>query len=256
MASQSKLSVLVPSGEKDLIGASGKIGPTPDTWLLGNFRQFRASCRRSHLPNCLKELTFAYTRPTPLGSTQPDTVPNFLCLDDFFIVTEEIKAFFERRLAGAFESAPIRLTKGEDGPAMPGYSAIKIARTIDCIDPNRSYATQHVGAKPKQQSFSELTYRCELADELVHEFANAPGGRYVSYPFLYWVKNIHILAERIPQDAMIFQPAFWPGVLFVHNDFAKDLAQICSGGTPGYYFWTIDTEDVSGSYHKTWTAFR
>lgn len=171
-------------------------------------------------------------------------------------MTEEIKAFFEKRLAGYFESAPVRLTKGEDGPVMPGYSAIKITRTIDCVDPDRSYATHYVGAKPTQQSFSELTYRCELADELVHEFANAPGSRYVSYPFLYWVKNIHILAERIPPDATIFQPAFWPGVLLARNDFAEELAQRCSGGTPGYYFWTIDTGDVSGSYRKMRTDLR
>jgi hypothetical protein len=39
-------------------------------------------------------------------------------------------------------------------------------------------------------------------------------------------------------------------VSMIELGFAQRLERACEGGYPGYYFWTIDLDDVSGSYAK------
>jgi hypothetical protein len=252
MDSQHKFRVLVPSGHHEHVQVSGKIGATPDTAILGTRYGF---CRRSRLPSYLNDLTFAYSPPQPAVGEWPDTVPNFFCFDDFF-VRDDIKSFFANRMPGDFEWGPVHLTKGPDGPFLPDYGALKIIRTIDCVDPDNSYAEDFVGAGRAPLPFSRRTVRYELAESLAYEFANAEGNKYISYPSLYSVKNIRIIAAKVPHGSLLFQPACWPSILFIREDFARALEQKCAGGTMGYYFWTLDIDDVSGSYHKTQTAMR
>jgi hypothetical protein len=73
---------------------------------------------------------------------------------------------------------------------------------------------------------------------------------------MYAAKRVHLIDRVIPTGTLLFQPKFWPGHWIIETSFARELEQACAGGIRGYYFWTLDLDDVSGSYHQTMIDLR
>ena len=226
--------LMVPS-DRPNIKVSGRIGIVPDVEIVGGWYR----CARSTLPSSLSRLTFqVFFQPLgPYKPPPPTTIQNFYHLDDFFVVSRQMKEFIESRLCGGVETQAIDMRYRDGNPVPEPYFALKIVRTIDCIDPQQSLF--HDYGIGKDVPFSERTATYELNDALAPEFANAGARQYRSFPPLRHTTKLHLVESAIPSDALLFTPAFWPGQLLVSIEFAKELANACTGGTPGYYFWTI-----------------
>jgi hypothetical protein len=105
--------------------------------------------------------------------------------------------------------------------------------------------------------FAETVVSYQLDEQLAPEFANAEGGVYRSFPTsLHDVTKVTLIDSAIPLDVPLFRPAFWPAFLLVSPDFAQSLQWACEGGAMGYYFWTLDLENVSRSHHELMHALR
>jgi len=135
----------------------------------------------------------------------------------------------------------------DDGSASEEpYFAIKVTRTIDCIDPVNSFAG-HDGNIP----FSDMITQYELDATCAAEYANVGKTRYVSQPRLWQnIGAVRLVDKNLPSNAPIFQPAFWPGYLLISKDASDRLNRLCTGYANGYFFWTLDLGRVSQSHSK------
>jgi hypothetical protein len=237
--------LLVPCGYGAALTARGKIGVRPDTQILGRLLQ---GCVRSNLPRFIKNLTFEFAK---LPGGQGEIIHNFYHWGEFFIVTDQIKNFFCASVpASDLQFSEITICHSDGSLSADKYFAVKIVKTIDCIDPN---ATLVNGTVPLSKSV--VTY--ELDEQLHAEYSNTGDGRYVSYPEISYfnkIGRISIVDERIPEDVRIFRPKFWPNYLIVDGGFACELRKHCSN--PGYDFWTLDFDDPIESHEKLMRELR
>lgn len=112
--------------------------------------------------------------------------------------------------------------------------------------------------KEPQMKFKDGLLSCELDRACWDEFSNDGVGRYTTYPPLgaAIVRKVRLIEDRIPAEAVLFQPKFWPGHWIVDGAFAQALENVCQGGFSGYYFWTLDLDDISKSHMDTMRALR
>lgn len=248
--------LLVPAAYGTRLKVTGTLGAIPDTDIVDG----PSRCRRSTLPSSLDRLTFqVFDPPHPLWRPPPRAIQNFYHLGDFFLASGRPKDLLKRRLGGGLQVKEVDM-RYQDGSRVPEpYFALKVVRTVDCIDPGRSFCSRRLpDGKEQMIPFTELTVSYSLHEQLVPEFANVEGGIYRSFPTssLFDVAKVTLIDSAIPTDAALFQPAFWPAWLLVSPDFAESLAWACEGGTMGYYFWTLDLENVGRSHHELMHALR
>ena len=244
MAQGRQFKVMVPSGYGPNLVVSGRIGPTPDTSLIDNVGQ----CARSRLPGCIDDLVFTFPRA---GPSFPETYQNFYLLRDFFVVSSDMMQFMLGHLPDQdVETRKICVRHDDGTAAADGWFALKIVSVIDCIDPQLSTCVEGV-----DRTFAERTTIYELGPSLTAEFANKDGTHYMSYPG-WGVEHVHLKENAIPSNAMLFQPACWPAFRIIDAEFARLLADRCSGGFTGYYFWTLDLDRMGKSYGELMQALR
>lgn len=251
MTSPRVFKLLVPAWYGSKLSVSGKIGPMPDTSILGGY----GHCVRSRLPSFLDSLVFTFRTPHPY----PEVVQNFYWFSDFFIVSHTMKEFMLDVLPKAdVEVREVCVQHGDGTPAAEPYFALKIIKMIDCIDPVLSTGLIAPFSSSKElKPFSELTTIYELEAGLTAEFANRDGTHYVSYPqTCNQIQNVHLNEGEIPRGLSLFQPAFWPGFLIVEVDFGRVLESHCTGGSRGYYFWMLNLKGANQSHRELMHALR
>jgi len=186
--------------------------------------------------------------PLP-GLDGQEIVQNFYHYSDFFIASEPVKDFLVNSAAGEAEALRVDVRHDNGRAAKDAYFAVKILRTIECVDlkksmVNRSYIGEDFA--PFEENLTSLS----LTPELAKEFANIGGTKYVSCPHWSRTKSITLIESRIPADAMVFQPTLWPGHLIATPDFEFKLTSRCSGGSSGYYSWMLDLSDPSDCHRR------
>jgi hypothetical protein len=253
---QRRYRLLVPSSYGTGISVSGTIGAAPDTSLLtGHLGDQR--CARNRLPGFIEKLTFTVERLKGFN----EELRNLYLVSErpgyFFLVSESVKDFFERQFTlDDLQTVPVQLRHSNGSPVEAPYFALKVLHTIDCIDPDRStgrLSWSEKGAAP----FTQCMVTYDLDDDVAGEFANIDGGRYASYPDgTHSVTKVALREATIGENDLLFRPALWPGFLIVEDTFARALDLICFGGSSGYYFWTLDLDDVHQSHQKTLHALR
>jgi hypothetical protein len=241
--------LLVPCGYGPTLAAKGTIGARPDIQIVGG----RETCVRSKLPRTLDRLTFNFPRKfLQLNRQHEEFIQNFYHQGEFFVVTTTLRDWLTTRLPNALEIAPIDVRHHDGTRAAEIYFAVKVTRTIDCIDPKSSYR-RWADRSPNPSQFSDNLTTYDLGPEVADEFANCDGGKYISYPYVGVVREVRLMESRIPADACLFRPAFWPEALILTSSFAEQLARQCAGGTLGYYFWTLSLSSPEldlGDLHK------
>jgi hypothetical protein len=238
MASNFKL--LIPSSYGNYLDASGPIGARPDIRIVGA----RDECLPSRLPRWISGMTFTFRR---IPRYDQEVVQSLYHYGDFFIASESVKDFLIRSANGEAEAARVDVRHDDGKSAAEAYFAVKILRTIECIDLKKSMANQGYGDAPV--SFEENLVSLTLAPEIAAEFANVDGVKYVSCPNWYRSKSITLIESRIPADATVFQPALWPGHLIATSDFESELASRCST-VSGCLPWMLDLSDPGGCYQR------
>lgn len=245
--------LFVPSGYGERLHVSGSLGARPDVELVGG----ESACRRSRLPGALSEMTFTFRRTShPLPEyDRVEKIQNFYYYDDFFVVTKSLKDFFHDSTGGELAVLPVDVRHDDGTAAGEPYFAVKVTRTIDCMDLAASTARRSwLGSDLVPLETSMISF--SLRPEVAAEFANVDGDKYVSLPPRGRVHSIKLVDSRIPSDAVLFQPTLWPGHLIAASSFLEALAERCLGGTQGYYAWGLDLDDVDGSHQKLMHALR
>jgi hypothetical protein len=239
MASHSTLKLMVQCPYGNSLKVSGPIGARPDTRILGGRNP---DCARSKLPSFLDRLLLTF----PRSDTDREIVQNFYHHDDFFVGTRPILEFFHQNVPAGIEVSAVTVRHDDGSASEEPYFAIKVTRTIDCIDPVNSLAG-HDGNIP----FSDMITQYELDATCAAEYANVGKTRYVSQPRLWQnIGAVRLVDKNLPSNAPIFQPAFWPGYLLISKDASDRLNRLCTGYANGYYFWTLDLGSVSQSHSK------
>ena len=241
----SSLKLLVPCGYGAELKAVGPLGMRPDAKFVSDWDWFG----RAHLPRSLDGLTFTFRRvPHALpGLDNREIVQNFYHHGDYFIVTEALVEFLREAVPTGLETVALDVRHDHGQAAAEPYFAAKIVRTIDCIDRSASVMTTTYPEK-KVRTFEQAMVSFDLGEEAAMEFANADGGKYVSFPTWHNATTVKLIEGNIPADAVAFQPAFWPNHLLVTQRFADELENRCRGGARGYYFWTLDLARPSAAY--------
>lgn len=239
--------LLIPSPYGNSLAVSGPIGARPDIRMVGA----QDECAPSRLPRWVTDVQFTFRRmshPLP-GLDGQEIVQNIYHYDDFFIASETIRNFLVRISGG--EAEAVRVDVRHDDGRSPGesYFAVKILRTIDCIDLAKSMARRgYAGLNEHSVPFDQDLTSLSLTSELAPEFANVDGAKYVSCPRWQRARSITLIESRIPADTTVFQPAFWPGHLIATEDFDSELATLCSGVSLGYCSWRLPLSDPRGAH--------
>lgn len=241
--------LLIPSSYGNTLKASGPVGPRPDIRLVGA----QDECAPSSLPRWVAEMKFTFRRmshPLPEMDGQ-EIVQNVYHYDDFFIASETIRNFLVRIAGGEAEVARVDVRHDDGRSPREAYFAVKILRTIDCIDLTRSMANRgYVGLNEDLVPFEQDLTSLHLTSELASEFANVDGAKYVSCPRWQRAKSITLIESRIPADTTVFRPALWPGHLIATKDFDSELASLCSGVSLGYCSWRLPLSDPHGAHMR------
>jgi hypothetical protein len=240
---------MVQSGYGWGLKGSGPIGARPDIGIVnGSF-----DCARHVLPRNLDRLTFTFPVLVETNGRSKEIVQNFYFLNDFFVVATDLRDFLVARLPNALEVARIDVRHQDGASPKETYFAVKVIRTIDCIDAQGSL---HKNWPDELRPFAEQITSYELGPEVADEFANVDGSRYASYPYFRGVQKLRLKEDLIPSNAHLFRPTLWPGHLLISAAFAEGLEQRCSGGSKGYYFWTLPLDNPSQEYDKLLHALR
>lgn len=241
--------LLIPSSYGNTLKASGPVGPRPDIRMVGA----QDECAPSRLPRWVAEMKFTFRRmshPLPEMDGQ-EIVQNVYHYDDFFIASETIRNFLVRIAGGEAEVVRVDVRHDDGRSPREAYFAVKILRTIDCIDLTRSMANRgYVGLNEDLVPFEQDLTSLHLTSELASEFANVDGAKYVSCPRWQRAKSITLIESRIPADTTVFRPAFWPGHLIATKDFDSELASLCSGVSLGYCSWRLPLSDPHGAHMR------
>lgn len=248
-----RFKLLVPSNSSYL-GISGKVGSTPDTGILTGSRQ---GCARNCLPRYINDLTFTVARPE--GSREQ--LQNFYLVEEspgyFFILSSILADFLRQQFDPSdIQIAPVQLRHSNGAAVEERYFAVKILKTVDCIDPENSFG-RRIPWGDDRLPFTECTVSYDLEQSVAADFANVGKEQYVSYPdSTEQVFNVRLRESNIALGDRLFYPALWPGFLIVEESFGQALAQLCFGGTPGYYFWMLDLENVCEGHRQLRIALR
>jgi hypothetical protein len=168
MASPSTLKLMVQCPYGNSLTVSGPIGARPDTRILG---LRNPECARSTLPSFLDGLLFTFPR-----IRDREIVQNFYHHDDFFVGTRPILDFFQEHVPAGLEISAVTVRHDDGSASEEPYFAIKVTRTIDCIDPVNSFAGRDANIP-----FPDMITQCELDATCAAEYANVGKTRYVSY---------------------------------------------------------------------------
>ena len=132
---------------------------------------------------------------------------------------------------------------------------MKVKTRIDCIEPEQSFAKRPFWSSEPPRTFAELATTIELGVEVAKSFANRGSSTYFAYPGA-GVQRISLNYSVVPEGMKLFEPMYWPQYLVIDEAFARELEDVCRGGTSGYYFWTLGFDDVSNEFNKTMQALR
>lgn len=243
-----RFKLLVPPNSIHL-SISGRIGSTPDTSILAGSSQ---GCARNRLPRHIDDLIF---------TAAPKELQNFYIVEErpgyFFIVSSIIVEFLREKFDPSdIEIASVRMRHNNGMPVEEPYFAVKILKTIDCIDPENSFGRERPWGDDRLP-FSQCTVSYELGESVAADFSNVGETKYASYPSLTGqVFNVSLRQSAIRHQDYLFYPRLWPSFLVVDETFGRALEQLCFGGTPGYYFWLLDLNDVDKSHLQLQTALR
>ena len=128
--------LLIPSSYGNTLKASGPVGPRPDIRMVGT----QDECAPSRLPRWVADMKFTFRRmshPLP-GLDGQEIVQNVYHYDDFFIASETVKDFLIRIAAGEADAVRVDVRHDDGRSPREAYFAVKILRTIDCIDLTKS----------------------------------------------------------------------------------------------------------------------
>lgn len=241
--------LLIPSSYGNSLVASGPTDARPDIRMVRAWDEYAPS----RLPRWIADMKFTFRRmshPLP-GLDGQEIVQNIYHYDDFFIASEMVKDFLVRIAAGEAEAVRVDVRHDDGRSAGEAYFAVKILRTIDCIDLTKSMANRgHPSFREDLVPFEQDLISLNLTSELAPEFANVDGVKYVSCPPWQRAKSITLIESRIPADTAVFQPAFWPGHLIATEEFDSELASLCSGVSLGYCSWRLPLSDPHGAYMR------
>lgn len=239
--------LLVPSHYGNSLAASGPIGARPDIRMV----RAQDECAPSRLPRWVTDMKFTFRRMSHAlpGLDGQEIVQNIYHYDDFFIASETIRNFLVRIAGGEAEAVRVDVRHDDGRSPREAYFAVKILRTIDCIDLTKSLVNRgHPAFREDIVTFEQDLTSLDLTPELASEFANVDGTKYVSCPRWQRAKSITLIESRIPADTTVFQPAFWPGHLIATEDFDSELASLCSGVSLGYCSWRLRLSDPYGAH--------
>lgn len=197
---------------------------------------------RSRLPD-LDGISFTF----PMNRS----AQNFYHMDDFMIVSEDFKDALVGRFGDELQVSSVCI-QYEDGSLPPRpYFAARVKTVIDCIDPERSTWRANWGETVGRKFADGLSVSL-LEEKYRKEFANGGGAKYISYPRFgeAIIGEVRLTTEKIPPNAVLFQPKYWPGHWLIEASFADKLERACSGGTPAYYLWRLSLHDVDASLNK------
>ena len=241
--------LLIPSPYGNSLAVSGPIGARPDMRMIG----VQDECAPSRLPRWITDVKFTFRRmshPLP-GLDGQEIVQNIYHYDDFFVASETVKDFLIRIAGGEAEAVQVDVRHDDGRSPREPYFAVKILRTIDCIDLTKSIAKRgYAGLNEELVPFGEDLTSLSLTSELAPEFANVDGVKYVSCPRWQRAESITLIESRIPADTTVFQPAFWPGHLIATEDFDSKLSSLCSGVSLGYCSWRLPLSDPHGAHMR------
>lgn len=242
--------LLVGGYSANCFDVRGRLGAVPDRrHARGLLRQ---QCHGSRLPDYIDQLEF---RRIPFNETTPLPLTAFNDMQDFHVVTEQIKEFIANASGAAVETAAVRTTEADGRPTEQRYFALKVLDTVECIDPLNSTGWRHGRAiDSKIESFRDIADECELVDSLCQRFANHGPSRYRSYPWWRAVNQVKLIDGSIPQTLKLFHPAYWPGQLLIEQSFAAELSRFCF--QHGYEFWTLCLTDPQKDYDELMRALR
>jgi uncharacterized protein DUF1629 len=178
-----------------------------------------------------------------------EIVQNFYHQGEYFVVTTSILDFLLENIPSGLDIAEVDVRHDDGRVASEKYFAVKVVRTIDCVDPSASLANISVLSN-QVVPFEQAMVSFDLDEKAAAEFANVEGRKYVSYPHWHSVKKLELVESRIPRDAVLFQPALWPNHMLVTPFFAEKLERRCAGGARAYYFWTLGLAAPSESHSK------
>jgi hypothetical protein len=243
-----RFKLLVPSNSPG-IGISGRVGSVPDTGILSGANH---GCARSCLPRYIDDLIF---------TAAPKELRNFYIAQEssgyFFIVSHGLKEFLRQKFSSCdIEIASVRLRHKNGTSVEEPYFAIKILKTIDCIDAENSIGRQAIWGDDRLP-FNKCTVSYELGESVAADFANVDQTKYVSYPSsTSQIFNVSLRHSVIAPQDYLFYPKLWPGFLVIDETFGRALEQLCFGGNPGYYFWMLDLNNVCESHNQLQIALR
>jgi hypothetical protein len=239
--SERNFKLLVPCGFPASYRIEGAVGAIPDVELIG----LRERCRRSTLPPFLANLVFNFTGISRGGI---DSLQNFFHLGDFFVVSDAIRKFLEKRSGCEFEVGRIQTKHGQAETTEP-YWAMKVKTRIDCVEPDQSFSSKSSWSAEPAKPFSELIVDVKLADDVAPYFANKDSNSYHVYPSS-GIERVSLKLSSVPSGVNLFEPMYWPHYLVVEESFAWELEKQCKGGELGYYFWTLGLNNVSSHFNQ------
>jgi hypothetical protein len=239
--------LMMPCGYPAPYRFEGSVGATPDTRLLC----LREECRRWTLPPFLDGLEFNFVEEVPGFGV---TVQNFYHLGDFFVVSDTIRDFLEVHAGCTFETKAIR-TRHPNNEETEQFWAMKVTTRVDCILPDQSFAKEWSWVPESRKSFRELAQKVELSADIAPYFANEGSASYYSYPG-HSVDDVSMDFSFVANGVRLFEPLYWPRYLVIDDALALQLGQKCFGRAPGYYFWTLDFNDIDNQYRDLMHALR
>jgi hypothetical protein len=240
---------MLPSNTGKGFTIKGPVGIAPDISIRDGIIE---PCKRSKLPLNINQLKFVLHG----NYAQYHILKNFYFFDSFFIVNSKIKNFLINYSGAFFEIRQIYCIHLDETPLNEEYWAMKVTTRLPCLDPNLSTVDDPLSGWPRKKvQFSKRLLEYELDECLVKEYSNFENNKYRSYPSV-GVEQVILRWDLIPDGINMFEIEFWPGNIIIDPKFAKELNKRCQGGTLGYYFWTVDLDDVSKNHHELQTSLR
>jgi Immunity protein family (Imm11) len=134
MITSSDFRLMVQSGFGLSLKGNGPIGARPDISIVnGSF-----DCARYALPRSLDRLTFTFPVFVEGNGRRREIIQNFYYMNDFFVVATDLRDFLVGRLPNALDVARVHVRHQDGTPASDTFFAVKVTRTIDCIDAHSS----------------------------------------------------------------------------------------------------------------------
>lgn len=181
---------------------------------------------------------------------------NFYYGHDLFIANEEVRQYLIDFSGATFHERPINCVDRAGASIKDKYWALMISNELDCLDAKKSTKEKAFSSYPPPEvSLADEIIEYTLDDSLASEFANCGENIFRSYR-RGGIKKIVLKNNLIPKDVKMFRIKYWPGYYFIESMFSEQLLRMCDGGTPGYYFWALNLDNVQGSLNHLMIALR